>query len=753
MKRLCITLVLALACLSITLNAQLRDFGSEAFTSTSDLTCSIEDHSYLYLGTVGGLLQVDKATLQTQLFHIVNSALSSNHIKALAFDLDHNLWIGTTAGICSFDGNSWQSYHNEFAVKDVNSICADTNGNVFASVDLKTDYYCPSVVKYDGSSWSVYNMTNSDLPRVPIIDLAAGPNGEMWMLSFFYYEWEGPGDTGGYVFDMYLSSLIDGTLSVQDLQGDEPGLPGFEHIHHIDTDSEGAVWLLSTQYPSAVYKFSEGLWTSYPCVDLVEPGFYAQSLFIDADDNLWLNTHTKLACLPPDLSSATVHELSGNPPYATQIHSIYDSRLILEATDYASGYTANRGYLSFDGSQFSEHSTAQNPFENIWDFQAYAVDTWGNLWISPGTNLGLFKWDGSSWTNYTTANSSLNSNYINSIYADTNGMIWLGTIGHLTRVVGNTWTVYDCEGYGLWNPKQIIRSSNNRLYVIDNSSIFCWDIVNETGHVYLSTANGLLPSSAIRDIIMGPNSRLWVATASGLVHAQANNVSFYNTSNTAFSTPDFRALCRDGNDIWAATYEGELARIVADQFEMHDLSGFADHPQQLMDMAIDNEHKLWITTAYGPLFSYADGVLNCTDTPGYALSSSRYSNILCADDGTKWIKVYPGCIINFSGEIVENDDPMASPISQVKLTSYPNPFTEGTTLSFHSETKEALKLKIYNIKGQEVYSTSINASATDETSWYWNGLDLHGKRVATGIYLARIEGRNFQAQRRMIMIK
>jgi len=109
--------------------------------------------------------------------------------------------------------------------------------------------------------------------------------------------------------------------------------------------------------------------------------------------------------------------------------------------------------------------------------------------------------------------------------------------------------------------------------------------------------------------------------------------------------------------------------------------------------------------------------------------------------------------VSFSGEVVENDDPAASPMPQAKLKNYPNPFSEGTTLSFYSETKEPLTLKIYNIKGQEVFGISINATATDETSWHWNGLDLHGKRVATGIYLARIEGRNFRAQRRMIMIK
>lgn len=752
MKRSIISLVLALACLSITLNAQLRGFNSEAFTSTSDMTCSIEDSVYLYLGTQGGLIQVNKSTFETQLFHIANSALSSNHIKALALDLDHTLWVGTSAGISSFDGSFWQSYYNDVTFTDLYSICVDTNGNVFVSGDLGNNYYCPSVVKYDGSSWSIYNSTNSDLPYVPVIDLAAGPNGEMWMLSFNYYEWYGPGGTSGYQLDMYLSSLIDGTLSVKDLQGNEPGLPGFGHIQHLEIDSEGTVWLLSKHYPSAVYKFCEGLWTSYLCPDLVEPDFYAHSMLIDDDDNLWLNTSTKLACLPPDLSSPTIYDLSGNSYYATKIHSIYDSRLILGSSDYVSGYHANRGYLSFDGTQFSEHSTAQNPIENVSDFNAYAVDTWGNLWIAPSSSQGLFKWDGSSWTQYTTANSSLTNNNVNSIYADTNGMIWIGTLGHLTRIVGNTWTVYDCEGYGLWNPKQIVRSSNNRLYVMDNSSIFCWNIIDETGQVYLSTDNGLLPSSLTRDLIMGSDNYLWVATGSGLVRARGNNVSFFNTSNTAFSSSDFRALCRDGADIWVATYDGELARIT-DQFEMHDLSGFADHPQQLMDMAIDNEHRIWITTRYGPLYQYADGVLSTADTAGSALKSSTYCRVLSVADGTKWIYVYPKCIMSFSGEIVENDDPAASPIPQAKLNNYPNPFSEGTTLSFYSETKEPLTLKIYNIKGQEVFSISITATATDETSWYWNGLNLHGKRVATGIYLARIEGRNFRAQRRMIMIK
>lgn len=56
-----------------------------------------------------------------------------------------------------------------------------------------------------------------------------------------------------------------------------------------------------------------------------------------------------------------------------------------------------------------------------------AIDGSGNKWI--GTGSGLIKYDGLTWTNYTTSNSGLPHNVVTSVAIDGSGNKWIGTNG------------------------------------------------------------------------------------------------------------------------------------------------------------------------------------------------------------------------------------------------------------------------------------------------------------------------------------
>jgi len=71
-------------------------------------------------------------------------------------------------------------------------------------------------------------------------------------------------------------------------------------------------------------------------------------------------------------------------------------------------------------------------------------DHQGNLWIGSGGDAnGLVKYDGTSFTLYTTADG-LSDNRIESIGSQPNGTIWVGTQeGGACRFDGNQWTCFD----------------------------------------------------------------------------------------------------------------------------------------------------------------------------------------------------------------------------------------------------------------------------------------------------------------------
>ena len=71
------------------------------------------------------------------------------------------------------------------------------------------------------------------------------------------------------------------------------------------------------------------------------------------------------------------------------------------------------------------------------------LDSAGNLWI--GTGGGVSKFDGSTWTNYTTADG-MATNYIFTIAVDQNsGELWAGSCWGVDKFDGSTWTLYTAD--------------------------------------------------------------------------------------------------------------------------------------------------------------------------------------------------------------------------------------------------------------------------------------------------------------------
>ena len=92
-----------------------------------------------------------------------------------------------------------------------------------------------------------------------------------------------------------------------------------------------------------------------------------------------------------------------------------------------------------------------------------------------------------------------------------------------------------------------------------------------------------------------------------------------------------------------------------------------------------------------------------------------------------------------SGEldgIVEiNEDEVISP--RISIQIYPNPFNPETTISFslNTENIENTEINIYNVKGQKVKQLVSDQLSAGQHKAVWNGKDMNGKSVSTGIYL------------------
>ncbi len=88
--------------------------------------------------------------------------------------------------------------------------------------------------------------------------------------------------------------------------------------------------------------------------------------------------------------------------------------------------------------------------------------------------------------------------------------------------------------------------------------------------------------------------------------------------------------------------------------------------------------------------------------------------------------------------------------------NFPNPFNPSTVISYTipDESEEvAVKLSVFNIRGQQV---KILVDETQEPGVYtinWEGTDSKGREMASGIYFYRMTAGRFVSTRKMVLLK
>lgn len=83
----------------------------------------------------------------------------------------------------------------------------------------------------------------------------------------------------------------------------------------------------------------------------------------------------------------------------------------------------------------------------------------------------------------------------------------------------------------------------------------------------------------------------------------------------------------------------------------------------------------------------------------------------------------------------------------------PNPFNPSTVIGYQLAEAGPVRLAIYSVLGQEVRVLVDERHEAGRFTVTWNGTDAHGQRVASGIYLYRLQAGDFTAVRRMLLLK
>jgi len=92
------------------------------------------------------------------------------------------------------------------------------------------------------------------------------------------------------------------------------------------------------------------------------------------------------------------------------------------------------------------------------------------------------------------------------------------------------------------------------------------------------------------------------------------------------------------------------------------------------------------------------------------------------------------------------------------LQNYPNPFNPETWIPFQLSTPAEIKINIYSASGILIKTLDLGYKQagyymSPETSAYWDGKDMDGERVASGMLFYSIQTGKYAETRKMILIK
>jgi len=128
-------------------------------------------------------------------------------------------------------------------------------------------------------------------------------------------------------------------------------------------------------------------------------------------------------------------------------------------------------------------------------------------------------------------------------------------------------------------------------------------------------------------------------------------------------------------------------------------------------------------------------------TPTYAIGNGTFGS-----------GVYTMVSINADITTVEEINAVV-PISFRLCQNFPNPFNPTTTIQYSLPQQSHVKLSIYNVLGDEIATLVNEEQHIGDYSFHWNSTDKNNKRLASGIYVYRLQAGGYIAQNKMILMK
>ena len=580
-----------------------------------------------------------------------------------------------------------------------------------------------TVMNKENEKMTFYNTANSRLPSNTIYSLTVNDN-LLWigtdsgLTGFDSINWT--------IYNTSNSGLPDNTVSSLAIDGDQlwvgtdgGGLASFDSTNWtvynnlnsgLPSNSVSSLAidgdLLWIGTSGGLASFDGTNWTIYN----TELRGNISSLAV-SDDLLWVGANGGIASF--DSTTWTTYNISNSGLPSNSVSSLAVSDNLL----WVGMYWYYGGVASFDGTSWALYSYFADLGQELPLVTSLAVD--GDLlWM--GTINGLASFDGTSWTIYNTSNSGLPNNTVSSL-AVSNDLLWIGTRGGLAGFDGTNWTVYNPTNSRI--PYLYVSSlavDEDQLWVgTDGGGLASFDSTNWTTY---NTSNSGLLSNTVSSLTVDDNI-LWVGTTSGLLKFDK---TIYLPSVAIVSVTDI--------DTSGAIIVGTADNLGNPKATQHGFCWNTDGELSLEDHSIE----------LGPLDSTG---LFSAQIAGLTANTIYYIRAYATNEaGTRYSET-----ISFTS--LETGIQESIPSNHWMSQNFPNPFNPTTTLKYGLLETSDITLNIFDITGRKIKQWSISSQQAGWHEVIWDGTDMNGNIVSTGVYIYMMQAGDFIDTKKMVFMK
>ncbi len=489
-------------------------------------------------------------------FKMETTGLGNSSIHQIAIDNAGNQWYATNGGIAEYNGSVWKVYtKSDYGIQTntISKISFDSKGNLWAA---QSGY---GLLKFDGTTWTNYNSSNSKLPTNRIYDMVIQAD-TVWLGT-----------------DKGLVKFFGDSVSTQTFYSK------FNNFTFQEVDKIAFVgsqmWVGSNG--DVFYKSGSG-WN-----DIASDGYCPLQLnnavtsILDGGSGVvWIAQNRLYEYDSNKTGSAKWKRIDLNTGNSQEQllgvdHLNYVNGLLYAATG------TNYGLATYDGTSWSFQEDPANQISSVTSNFCQVGDSvffGATIQNDYPSHNALVHYKSGSFKTYTNQTTGLPTNYINGLAFDKQNRLWMATWSDLPMQV--FLDMYDGQNYHEFDTtmvhkmgvkihgyigKNVVFDSKGNLWIgLSNGGVVKYDGQN---FQVFDTTNSKLPSDRVQAIAVDQNDNVWVGTSpdyykhkhGGLAEYNGQSWAVYDTSNSGLTSNNVDAIAVDNNNhVWVGIKRSRL---------------------------------------------------------------------------------------------------------------------------------------------------------------------------------------------------